>query len=192
MISRYSAISCLGQLYPPLEGSLTSSAQRDDSPTAQFPEDLQATIRIAARPDGPLQLGDFEIDDEGRLRPRADGRPIAFGFSYRGLDFMAEVGTGGEAQIQLSAELGKLPYRAAAGEGRDLTRRVVEATANLPSGQIDISAEHDMRLQAQTAAPSPLTPASLMAALAAMLLEFKPYIELLHEVMLAPRPESRP
>ena len=52
------------------------------------------------------------------------------------------------------------------------------------------SADQDMQLSGEAAAPAPLTPAGLMSALVALLLDFKPYIDLLHEVMLAPEAEQ--
>lgn len=169
-----------------VERAVDSSDQAEDAGPPQAPEDLRATIALVGQPDRLPQVGDFEIDDEGRLKPRSDGKPIAFGFSYRGVDFIAEVHTGGGARIRLSAELGKLPYRAEAGDRRDLTRRVVDATEGLPHGRISLSASQDVLLGAETPAPVPLTPASLMAAMTTVLLDFKPYIDLLHEVMLVP------
>jgi len=168
---------------------LTSSDNGEGSGQAQQPDDLRGSLAFATAKDGPLDLGDFELDDEGRLRPRADGSPISFGFSYRGVDFIAEVAAGTTPKVCLRAELGKLPYRATPGGCRERTRRVAEATAALPRGQINIGADQDMQLSAEAAAPAPLTPAGLMSALVALLLDFKPYIDLLHEVMLAPGDE---
>ena len=165
---------------------MDSSGQTEDSDTAPAPEDLRSTIELVGRPEGPPRIGEFVIDDQGRLRARTDGAPLAFGFSYRGVDFITEVQTGEDARIRLSAELGKLPYRAEAGERRDLSRRIVDATHRLPHGRLSLSIDQDVLLTAEMPAPSPLTPASLMAALTAALLDFRPYIDLLSEVMLAP------
>jgi hypothetical protein len=169
-----------------VEPALTSSDNNEKAGRTQPPDNLRGSLAFATAKDGPLDLGDFQLDDEGRLRPRTDGSPIVFGFSYRGVDFVAKVATGAAPKVCLSAELGKLPYRATPGGCREQTKRVAEATADLPRGRISISADQDMQLSAETAAPAPLTPASLMSALVALLLDFKPYIELLHEVMLAP------
>ena len=147
-------------------------------------DNLRATVDLAKR-SAPLQVGDFAIDDEGRLRLRTDGEPLAFGFSYRGADFIARILSGPEPQVNLSAELGKLPFSAAVGDRRRLARQVVEATARLPHGQIWLSSDHDMHLRAELPAPAPLTPVGVMAALAAMLLEFKPYLDLLHDAITA-------
>ena len=165
---------------------MVSSGQADDAGPLQGRDDLRATIALVGRTGRPPQIGDFEIDGQGRLRARPDGTPLAFGFTYRGVDFIAEVRSGEDARIRLRAELGKLPYRAEAGERRDLTRRIVQATEGLPHGRMSLSIAQDILLTAELPAPAPLTPASLMAALAAALLDFRPYIDLLREVMLAP------
>ena len=167
------------------EAALLSSCNGEGSGRAPQPDDLRGSLAFATAKDGPLTLGDFQLDDEGRLRPRADGSPIVFGFSYRGVDFIAEVAAGATPKVCLSAELGKLPYRATPGGCRERTKRVAEATAALPRGRISISPDQDMPLTAETAPPAPLTPASLMSALVALLLDFRPYIDLLHEVMLS-------
>ena len=66
------------------------------------------------------------------------------------------------------------------------SRRIVEATGRLPHGHIRLSDDQDMHLSAEAPAPVPLTPVRVMAALTALLLEFKPYLELLHEAVNAP------
>ncbi len=162
------------------------SPPEDGTDPAVDSEDLRATLALVAKSGETFQIGDFEIDENGRLRPRPDGAPIAFGFSYRGVDFMANVDTGPAPRISLDAELGKLPYRAEIGERRKLTRRIVNATRNLPRGRISLSESHDMHLTAEMAALTPLTPTSILSALTAILLDFKPYLDLLHEVMLMP------
>ena len=169
-----------------MEGALEDPDREDRADPAAEPENLRATLAAVAGSDAPFQLGDFEIDDEGRLRPRPDGTPISFGFSYRGVDFMAAVETGPAPRVSLSAELGKLPFRAEVGERRQTARRIVDATQALPRGGISLSESHDMHLSAEMAAPTPLTPSAVMVALTAILLDFKPYLDLLHEVLIAP------
>lgn len=165
---------------------MDASGQDAGTGQAAKAEDLRTTVNMVAKSDRPYQLGDVEIDDEGRLRPRQDGAPIIFGFSYRGLDFMAEIETGGTPRLSLNAELGKLPYRFEAGQRRDSTRRILEATQALPRGAIVLSDSQDMRLSAEIVPPAPLTPANIMAALTAILLDFKPYLDLLHDVLIVP------
>ncbi len=165
---------------------MAESPPENDPTPAAGPEDLRASLALAAKSGGQFKLGDFEIDDNGRLCPRPDGKPISFGFSYLGIDFMAKLDTGEEGRLSLDAELGKLPYRADIGARRKQSLQIVRAARRLPRGGIELSQALDMHFTAALAPISPLTPTAVLAALTAILLDFKPYLELLHEAMLAP------
>ncbi len=131
-----------------------------------------------------LQVGDLEFDEDGRIRLRSGDQPLRFAFAFRGVDFEAQIETVPEALITLSAELGKVPFSMEQGADRRITQRIVEATADLPCGRIEISQAQDMSLIATAQPPSPLTPASVMAAITTLLLDFGPYIDLLREALL--------
>ena len=131
----------------------------------------------------PFEVGDIQIDDQGRIRPREDQGPVRFGFAYRGLEYRAEVETAADPRVRLTAELGKLPYSMEIGEGRRLIRRILNASTRVPRGRIALSEADDMRLEAVAVPPEPFTPASLMATLAALLFDFRPYLELLGRVL---------
>lgn len=172
---------------------MAASPPENDPTPASGTEDLRASLALAAKTGGPFKLGDFEIDGNGRLRPRPDGEPIAFGFSYLGIDFMAKLDTGEEGRLSLDAELGKLPYRAEIGARRKQALQIVRASRRLRRGGIELSQTLDMHLTAALAPIVPLTPTAVLTALTAILLDFKPYLVLLHEAMLAPlAPEAEP
>jgi len=159
-----------------------------DEPDFQTPEGpveagLTATAALIAGRCSPLRVGDIEIDGQGRIRARADKGPLRFAFAYRGVEFGAEVATGAEPRVRLSAELGKLPYSMEIGHGRHTIRRILVASARLPHGRIGLSDSDDMRLEAESSPPAPFTPASLMAAVAALLLDLRPYLDLVARVL---------
>ncbi len=163
-------------------------AKMSDEPEFQTPQgpvevELTATAALIAGRCFPLRVGDIEIDGQGRIRARADKGPLRFAFAYRGVEFGAEVATGAEPRVKLSAELGKLPYSMEIGHGRHTIRRILVASAQLPHGRISLSDTDDMRLEAESSPPSPFTPASLMAAVAALLLDFRPYLDLVARVL---------
>ena len=87
----------------------------------------------------PFEVGDIQIDDQGRIRPREDQGPVRFGFAYRGLEYRAEVETAADPRVRLTAELGKLPYSMEIGEGRRLIRCILHESARAPHGRIDLS-----------------------------------------------------
>jgi len=159
-----------------------------DEPDFQTPEGpveagLTATAALIAGRCSPLRVGDIEIDGQGRIRARADKGPLRFAFAYRGVEFGAEVATGAEPRVRLSAELGKLPYSMEIGHGRHMIQRILVASARLSHGRIGLSDSDDMRLEAESSPPAPFTPASLMAAVAALLLDLRPYLDLVARVL---------
>ena len=169
-------------------GNVGQVAKVSDEPEFQTPQgpagaELTATAALIAGRCGPLRVGDIEIDGRGRIRARGDKGPLRFAFTYRGVEFGAEVATGAEPRVRLSAELGKLPYSMEIGHGRHTIRRILMASAQLPHGRIGLSDSDDMRIEAESSPPSPFTPASLMAAVAALLLDFRPYLDLVARVL---------
>lgn len=127
----------------------------------------------------PLRVGQIQIDEQGRIRRRDEPGPLRFEFAYRGVEYGAEVETAADPRVRLTAELGKLPYSIEIGDRRRLIRRILRASERAPRGRIVLSDSDDMRLEAASAPPEPFTPASLMATLAALLLELQPYLDLL-------------
>lgn len=148
---------------------------------------LSSTAALFAGRCIPLPVGEGQLDAQGRIRPRVHDGPLRFGFAYRGVEYGAEVETGSEPRIRLSAELGKLPYSVEIGGGRCLIRRIITASASSPHGRIGLSEADDMRLEMESKPPLPLTPVSLMATLAALLLDFRPYLDMLGSVLDASR-----
>lgn len=145
---------------------------------------LRDIVALVSKGRTPLQVGDVELDEHGRIRRRRADRPLRFVFAYRGADFEARMETSPVARVTLCAELGKMPYSMEPGTGRRVTQRIVGATADLPGGRIEISKSQDMSLVATAHPPLPLTPASVMAAITSLLLDFGPYIDLLRETLV--------
>ena len=131
----------------------------------------------------PLKVGALQIDEQGRIRPRDSTVPIHLNFAYRGVAYHAEVETAFKPRVRLTAELGKLPYTMEIGAGRYLIRRILNASAGQNHGCISLSEDHDILLEAVSIPPNPFIPASLMATLTALLLDFQPYLELLGQVL---------
>src|SRR3546814_17769581 len=59
-------------------------------------------------------------------------------------------------------------------------------------GQILLTPDHDMMLEGEIAPPTPRTPARIIAAAVALILDFQPYLDLLGEAVALRRPSSPP
>ena len=64
-----------------------------------------------------------------------------------------------------------------------MIRRILAASDRVPHGHIRLSESNDMLLEAESSPPLPFTPVSLMATLTALLLDFRPYLDLLARVL---------
>ncbi len=162
---------------------MTSENPELDGPTESASAELSAAVAWLAGRCFPLKVGEIWVDERGRIRPRDDAAPLRLGFAYRGVEYRAEVETASDPLVRLSAELGKLPYSMEIGEGRRLIRRILRESARAPHGRIGLSEDDDIRLEAAATPPAPLTPASLMATLTALLFDFQPYLDLLGRVL---------
>jgi hypothetical protein len=171
---------------------MASETSELDGPTESAGAELSATAALVAGRCFPLRVGEVRIDERGRIRPRDGTVPLRFSFTYRGVQYDAEVETATAPQVRLSAELGKLPYSMEIGAGRRLIRRILRESARASHGRVDLSQSDDMRLEAVAAPPEPFTPASLMATLTALLLDFQPYLDLLGRVLDDARSHRKP
>lgn len=162
---------------------MVSETPELDGPTESASGELSAVVAWVAGRRFPLEVGEFWVDERGRIRSRDDAAPLHLSFAYRGVEYRAEVETASEPRVRLTAELGKLPYSMEIGEGRRLIRCILHESARAPHGRIDLSEDDDIRLEAASTPPAPFTPASLMATLTALLFDFQPYLDLLGQVL---------
>ena len=169
---------------------MTRETSEPVGPTPSAGAEMPAAAAAIAGRRFPLEVGEFQIDEQGRIRLRDDAAPLRFGFAYRGVEYDAEVETAAGPTVRLTAELGKLPYSMEIGEGRHLIRRILCESARAPHGSIGLDENDDMRLEAVSAPPEPFTPASLMATLTALLFDFQPYLDLVARVLDGARPDN--
>lgn len=144
---------------------------------------VNLALEISREVELPLQLHHVELSESGEIRRRRKGADLTFSFIYRGMPFACECKTTDGAKMKIVGELGKLPFTAESSEGRRFLKHLAIATSNLSKGNFAIIGDQDVRLLAEVAPPRGLTPVSIIAALSAVLLEFKPFFELAEEVL---------
>jgi len=161
---------------------VSENPELDDPTDLTDPEPPAATAWHTDR-SFPVKVGEIQIDEQGRIRPRDSAVPLNLGFAYRGIQYRAEVETTPEPRVRLTADRGKLPYSMEIGAGRHLIRCSLNSSARAYCGRSNLSQDQDILLEAESIPPEPLTPASLMATLTALLLDFQPYLDLLGQVL---------
>ncbi len=150
--------------------------------------DISQTVRTLSEHALPLEVGSFEVAQDGAVRPRPDGTPLSLAFQYRGIAFEAQIETAGEARLRLTASLGPLPFTAEAPWNRYFVSRLIAKAGRLPRATLDLREGSEVCIVADMAPPEPRTPAAIMATITALLLEMRPYIEVLRAAL--PRAEA--
>ena len=152
--------------------------------SAQNKSSVWKTLDAACRQSLPLELGSIELTREGVIQSRGDDRPVTFSFNYHNYLFAGELADGQKGRLRLVGNLGKLPYTVESPEGRSFLRQLTAATAAMPHGRFIITDHQDVQLLAEETLPEPRTPVSFMATAAALLLEFKPFLDLANDFFL--------
>ncbi|WP_422367558.1 hypothetical protein [Pelagibius sp.] len=150
-----------------------------------------STVKKVAEAALPLEVGSLALGEDGHIQHGREDSPLHFRFTACGLDFEADL-AGKDAPLRLTAHLGKLPYTAQSPDGRRLARSVLAATDRLRRGQILLTENQDMILQGELTPPSPRTAVNVIATATALILDFKPYIDLMAEALNLhpPRPSE--
>lgn len=153
----------------------------------------KSAVKTVAETSLPLEISSVVLGEDGHIRHADEDRPLHFRFSACGIEFEADLASK-TAPLRLRANLGKLPFSAESPDGRRLARTVMAATDRLRRGHILLSAEQDMVLEGELNPPSPRTPVAVIATAVALILDFKPYLDLLGEAvsLRRPPPEEEP
>lgn len=153
-------------------------------PTASVPAEPpgKSALQQVADTPLPLEVGSIAIGEDGHIQRSSTDRPLHFRFCACGVAFEAELASR-SAPLRLRANLGKLPFSAESPEARRLARSVMAATDRLQRGHILLSPDQDMVLEGELAPADPRTPVSVIATAVALILDFKPYLDLLGEAI---------
>lgn len=165
-----------------MESGANQSSSWDEDQQADEAK-VNLALEISREEELPLQLHHVGLTESGEIRRRTRGEDLTFSFIHRGMPFACECKTTGESKLKIVGELGKLPFTAESSAGRRFFRHLETATRTLPRGHFAIINDQDVRLLAEIVPPRGLTPVSIIAALSAVLLEFKPFFELAESVL---------
>jgi len=151
--------------------------------TTPGPRKVPEAIRLVSTREPPLNVGKLGVDDEGRLLVRDGDRPLRFSFEFAGAPFQAEVTTGETPMVKVTGDLGVLPYTIESPAARRWALRVIAASGRMKRGRLELEANHAIRLRAEAAPPARRDPVTIISTVTALLLDFKPCLELLSEVL---------
>lgn len=161
-----------------------ASAQMTEAPLPAGEETMRLALMLAREEALPLAVGRLAWSPDGTLALRAENsNGIHFSFLFRGLPFTVDIADDRAARAVLRGELGKLPFTAEDPRDRRLLKRIAAATERLPRGSLRISPQQDLQLQAEVEIPERPTPARVIAAVSALLLDLLPFLKLAEEAL---------
>ncbi len=127
----------------------------------------------------PDKLQDI-IEHHGVLAHRGGSGAIDFQFTYLGFPFAvrAEAGTRG-ATVNIRAVLGYLPYTSESRRGRLGAMQILQASSQTMGQRVHLGDKQRLIMSDKRTTKDALTPVNLMTLMVGMLLEAKPYLQLL-------------
>lgn len=132
-------------------------------------------------------LGTIDIDPTGHLARRSAERPLEFTFQYRGVLFAGQAQSSlEESRLRIHANLGSLPYTMESSFKRATALAIVRAASRTLGGRVRLTDKQGILLLDEKQFREPLTPRDLMANTVRMVLEVRPFLELLSMVVDPP------
>jgi hypothetical protein len=143
----------------------------------------------------PSDVDHLRIDDQGKLRIGRSGGLVEFQFTFMDVPFTAntrQIQSG--PIVQISGEVAPLPYSAEGITIRRSTMAIISASQHLSHTRLAISKYKTILCVGKAPIGESWTPVDLIAAATSVILEIKPYLQMLAEILPAwpSRPASRP
>jgi hypothetical protein len=133
------------------------------------------------KPDG---LDHIQFTQDGAVRIGRPGKSLEFAFGYQGLRFGANTRLiEGGAILQLAADIAPDPYTVEGITLRRSVHAVIEATHHLISSRLIVSRQRRIVCIGKAGVNSPTAPVDLLSGAIEILLEIKPYLDMLAEIL---------
>ena len=137
-------------------------------------------VELVDTGDAGLGLRSVSVDGSGRLKRMSETGILGFTFEYLGFTFAVRAETSDTSgRLRVHADLGHLPYTAEAPFERANVWAIVSAAARALGGRLQLARTQQILLIEDFYFDEPLTPILLLASTTRLLLEVKPYLELL-------------
>lgn len=152
--------------------------------------DTTTAMKVLAHTSSPIEVGEIEFDEDGGARPRLTDAPVSFRFRYYGVPFDATMPVGDDGRLHLTATLGVIPFSLENSFGRKAARAIIRR-AHMPNGRLRVDEQSCVHLEMTGNPAKPRTPVNVLSTVAALLMEAKPYLELLEVSLSRGRRRSR-
>lgn len=143
-------------------------------------------MEMLARKLLPSDVDHVRIGDDGRLQVGRGGGLVRFAFTYMDVAFNANtrlIESG--PVVQISGEVAPLPYSAEGIAIRRSAMAIIDASQSLEQARFAISKKKTILCVGKAPIAEPWQPVDLIAAAASIILEIRPCLQMLAEVMPA-------
>ena len=141
-------------------------------------------IAFIAKQTIPIEFNSIVVREDGTLERQSPGRPVEFRFVYAGIPFDAHAQyVGNQPVLHLSGEVGPVPYSAESIPVRRASHAVLRASWTLPHSRLVAWPGGRIRAIGKMPLPAPLTPVGIITAVTSMILDLKPYLDLIAELL---------
>ncbi|WP_119459682.1 hypothetical protein [Rhodospirillaceae bacterium SYSU D60014] len=146
---------------------------------------MQSThIAFIAKQPIPIEFNTIVVREDGSVERHIPGRPVTFQFAYLGIPFTAHTQTEDNRPVlHLKGEVGPAPYSAESISARRATHAILRASWSLPHGRLVAWPGGRISVTGRVPLPRPLTPVALISAAVSVLLDLRPYLDLLGEFL---------
>lgn len=132
----------------------------------------------------PEALSSVDFLPDGTLALSTQNSNVAFSFQAYGLTFAANTRLVEAGPVlQIAADIGGDPYTAEGAELRDAAHAIIRASHGVPACRLMVSRQKRIYCVGRTHVSEPWTPTTLIAAAAELLLEIRPYLIVLRDVL---------
>ncbi|WP_303982861.1 hypothetical protein [Dongia mobilis] len=142
------------------------------------------TIEMLASNTLPPGVDQMHIDAGGTLRIGSGGGLVEFGFRFMDIPFTANTRRIQSGPIvQISGEIAPLPYSAEGIVVRRSAIAIIDASQDLAHTRLAVSKHKTILCVGKAPLTDPWTPVDLIAASASVILEVRPFLQLLAEIL---------
>lgn len=132
----------------------------------------------------PAELSEVDFLPDGTVALKNGKANVEFSFNAYGLSFSCNTRLIDAGPVlQISAEVGSDPYTAEGADLRDTTHAIIRASQGAPACRLIVSRQKRIYCVGRAHLTEPWTPTALLAAAAGLLLEVRPYLMALRDIL---------
>lgn len=132
----------------------------------------------------PQALDRIQFEQDGSIRVGQAGRPLEFSFGYLGLQFGASTRRIDSGTIlQVAADVAPAPYSVEGATLRRSVHAVIEASQFLLCSRLVVTRQKRIYCIGKASVSTPSTPTDLLSGAVEIVLEIKPYLDMLAEIL---------